>query len=150
MPASTLGDLLDRCTEFEQRLEEFYAEIRDASKDNSVRLLTYYLNRHRWHIPGALSERTTAVLQEIRDLPMPDGPADPTESFGLLATPVPEITGKALLNAAINYDSALLDLYSHVRKQKTSEDCKEVMQKLIKSEKKEIGMLKKMLEMHYF
>ena len=54
MAIVSIADLLDRASQFEERLEKYYAAIRDESEDNGVRLLTYYLARHRQHLQDAI------------------------------------------------------------------------------------------------
>ena len=68
MAIVTIGDLLDRTADFERHLEQYYADIRDRSKDNSVRLLTYCLSRHRGHLPEALKKYSPQVIGHVRKI----------------------------------------------------------------------------------
>ncbi len=55
MSVTTLGDMLDRIQDFERRLKALYADVRDRKTNDGTRLLTYYLARHRRHVPSALA-----------------------------------------------------------------------------------------------
>jgi hypothetical protein len=54
MAIVSIGDILDKAAEFERILEKYYIEIRDNTSNNGVKLLTYYLSRHRRHLQEAL------------------------------------------------------------------------------------------------
>lgn len=151
MSIASMGELLDRGKSFETRLERYYAEIRDRSTDNGVRLLTYYLARHRRHQEQALAGQDEAAILRVRTVGLKfDVPFDPAKNFHLLETPPETVTGDQLLAAAIAYDSELVSLYKSILEQPVGDEAASVVAALIRVEERDIVMLKKMLAMHYF
>lgn len=151
MAIKTIGDMFARAKGFEGELEVFYSAIRDQSEDNGVRLLTYYLSRHRKHLDDVLSTYGADFLHHIESIELKyDIPFHPETYFMPLDTPPLDITGHQLLEAAVKYDSALVDLYKAVLEQPIIEQAREVFLSLIKNEECDIVMLKKMIAMDYF
>ena len=68
MAFESIGDILDKASEFENRLENYYAAIRDESQDNGVRLLTYYFSKHLNHLKKALESFDTDKIGRIRKI----------------------------------------------------------------------------------
>ncbi len=66
----TFGDLLDRASAFEERVAHYYASIRDSSAGNEVRLLTYYLARHRRHQKHGLADLDADQKERFRAIEM--------------------------------------------------------------------------------
>jgi hypothetical protein len=151
MAIVTLGDLLDRAAEFERRVENYYAAIRDTSKDNGVRLLTYYLARHRRHQEEGFEGLDDSQKARIRAIDLKyDVSFDPERTFHLLNCPPEQITGEELLDAAAGYDAQLIELYKSILQQPLIDEARSVMEALIRVEERDIVMLKKMSAMHYF
>jgi len=146
-----VGGLLDRAEEFEQRLEDYYAAIRDKSENNGVRLLTYYLSKHRRRLRRALADLDAGELQRIRrielkyadDLTLDKEPRP-------MQTPPDEVTGEELLQAAVEHDTLLISLYRHVGEQPLIAEAQAFFDALVRVEERDIVMLKKMLAVHYF
>ena len=87
MAIVSIGDLLDRAGAFEERLEKYYAALRDASKDDGVRLLTYYLSRHRRHLQGVLKDFSAGEIERIRSVRLKyDIEFHPEKEFHLIET----------------------------------------------------------------
>jgi predicted RNA-binding protein len=146
-----MADLLDRAREFEGRLESYYATLRDQSQDNGVRLLTYYLSRHRRHLQEALGDIGAADLERIRAIKLKhDVEFHPERDFRIITVPVEEVKGKDVLEAAVDYDGALVRLYQTILNQPIHEEAAELLRSLIKIEERDIVMLKKMIAMNYF
>jgi len=146
-----MADLLDRAREFEDRLEGYYATLRDQSQDNGVRLLTYYLSRHRRHLQEALGDIDAADLARIRAIKLKhDVEFHPERDFRIIAVPVEEVKGKDVLEAAVDYDGALVGLYQTILNQPIYEEAAELLRSLIRIEERDIVMLKKMIAMNYF
>ena len=61
-------DVLARAKDFEARLECYYADIRDRSTNDGVRLLTQYLVRHCRRLPKALLSYSESDLKHIQDV----------------------------------------------------------------------------------
>lgn len=151
MAVANIGDLLDRVADFEQRLDRYYAEIRDQSEDNGVRLLTYHLSRHGRHLPKVLEEYSPQVIENIWRIGLRRNiPFVPTKEFYALGIPAGVVHGQELLEAAIKYDTVLVSLYREILEQPLMDQAQELFDSLIRVEERDIGMLKKMAAMHYF
>jgi hypothetical protein len=95
MAITSLGELLDRARQFEDRLEKYYAAIRDRSRDNGVRLLTYYLSRHRRHLQQALKSFTPERIARIKSIKLKyDIVFYPEKEFTLMQTSPEEVRGE--------------------------------------------------------
>jgi len=151
MAIVTVGDLLDRAQEFEKRLEDCYAAIRDQSQNNGVRLLTYYLSKHRRRLRRALTDLDADRAGRIRRIELKYA-----DDFSLdkqpqpLQTPPADVTGEELLNAAIEHDTLLVALYNRVLQQSPITEAQAFFEALVHVEERDIVMLKKMLVVHYF
>ena len=146
-----IGDLLARASTFEERLEEHYAAIRDETKDDGVRLLTYYLSRHRRHLQEALNDFSASEIELIRRVKLKyDIEFRPEKEFHLMKTPPQDVKGKELLEAAAGYDTELISFYKKILQQPLGTEATALVESLIRVEERDIVMLKKMLAMHYF
>ena len=151
MSIVTFGELLDRAAEFERRLERYYAALRDETEDSGVRLLTYYLSRHRWHLREALESLSPEQVARIREIRLKyDVPFHPESDFHLMKTPSKEVRGRPLLEAAVGYDEQLVKLYKSIIDQPLRDEARGFLEALIRLEEKDIVMLKKMIAMDYF
>lgn len=151
MAIVSIGDLLDRASSSENKLERYYASIRDCSRDNGVRLLTYYLARHRKHIQEALDNFSSQEVERIRKIQLKyDIDFNPEREFHLMKTPPEEVEARELLEAAVAYDQQLVDLYKKILEQPMSDEARSVVEALIRIEERDIVMLKKMIAMDYF
>jgi hypothetical protein len=151
MDTVTFGDLLDRASAFEERVAHYYASIRDSSADNDVRLLTYYLARHRRHQEQGLAGLDAGQRERIRAVEMEhDIPFVPEESFYFLDTPPEDLTGRVLLEAAVTYDTQVIALYRGVLEQSVMGEARGAVETLIRIEERDIVMIKKMMAMQYF
>ena len=151
MAERTIGALLDMALDFETSLQNFYTDIRDHSKDNGIRLLAYYLCRRRRHLAEILTEGDPKIIDALRETTL-DTNSDfsPAMHFDVIKASVMELDGKGLLEAAIRYDNALLDLYSLILRHQIAYQARDAFNELIQAEKTDITMLKKMQAMHYF
>lgn len=150
MAIVSIGDLLDRAGASEERLEKYYAALRDASKDDGVRLLTYYLSRHRRHLQEVLKDFSAGEIERIRSVRLKyDIEFHPEKEFHLIETSR-EVKGQALLEAAAGYDAELISLYQKILRQPLNPEATAFVESLIRVEERDIVMLKKMLAMHYF
>ena len=151
MAIVSIGDLLDRAGASEERLEKYYAALRDASKDDGVRLLTYYLSRHRRHLQEVLKDFSAGEIERIRSVRLKyDIEFHPEKEFHLIETSPREVKGQALLEAAAGYDAELISLYQKILRQPLNPEATAFVESLIRVEERDIVMLKKMLAMHYF
>lgn len=147
----TIRSLLDRAKEFEKRLERYYGSIRDESKDDGVRLLTYYLSRHRRRLDHALAGYGPEDLDRLCRVQLKhDVEFDPEKGFTLMKTPPPAVKGRELLEAAVGHDAQLVALYRQMLQQPIGQEASSLIESLIRLEEKDIVMLKKMIAMNYF
>jgi len=146
-----IGDVLERAREFEERLEKYYAAIRDESQDNGVRLLTYYLSRHRRHLQQAIDEMEPNLVEHINKVRLKyDIDFSPEKAFHVMEISPTKIKGNELLEAAVGYDQDLIHLYKQVLEHPLSTEAKVFIETLIRTEEKDIVMIKKMIAMDYF
>jgi DNA-binding GntR family transcriptional regulator len=151
MAITSIGELLDRAGQFEERLESYYAAIRDRSRDNGVRLLTYYLSRHRRHLQEALQSFTAEQIAHIRKIRLKyDIVFYPEKEFVLMETAPEEVHSQELLEAAVGYDLELVNLYKSILKQPIGPEGTQAVECLIRMEERDIVMIKKMIATHYF
>jgi len=146
-----IGDVLERACEFEERLEKYYAAIRDESQDNGVRLLTYYLSRHRRHLQQAIDEMEPNLVEHINKVRLKyDIDFTPEKAFHVMEISPTKVKGNELLEAAVGYDQDLIHLYKQVLEHPLSTEAKVFIETLIRTEEKDIVMIKKMIAMDYF
>lgn len=151
MPGGTLGSLMNRRRAFEAQLAAFYAEVRDRSQDNGVRLLTYYLARHRRHQEEALSAYDRTDIARFRKIRIPENIClDFPGSFAITDVRPAGVKGGELLNAALGYDRALIGLYRSILKQPLDKRTEAMLKSLIRAEERDATMLKKMTAMRYY
>lgn len=151
MTILSIGELLKRAGEFENRVEQYYAAIRDRTEDSGVRLLTYYLCRHRRHIMQALDDFDHDEAEKVcEELLMYAVEFHPEKRFRVLDIEPGDIRGRELIECAIRYNEDLIRLYENIVGQPISSEAKLLLESLICIEQKDVVMLKKMLAMHYF
>lgn len=151
MAIVSIGDLLDCVGAFEERLEKYYAAVRDKSQDNNVRLLTYHLSRHRGHLQRALNEFNSDEIERIRKTKLnPDVEFHPEEAFHVLKTAPRDVKGQKILKAASGYYAELADVYKKALQQSVNTDAEAFVQGLICMEEWDISILKKMTAMDCF
>jgi hypothetical protein len=151
LPIITVGDLLDRVRKVEIRIERYCAKIRDQSQDNGLRLLTYYLARRRRRQDQTLPPLDRRQIERIRKARLPgDIVFDPDKLFPLLNACPAEIMGGDLLQAAVNYQTALVGLYRSILQQPVIAAARPLLKSFIRVDERDIVMLKKMSAMRYF
>jgi len=147
----TIRQVLEQARQFESRLERFYASIRDQTGDDGVRLLTYYLSRHRRHLDEALGGYAPALLDRLLSIRLKhDVDFDVEGSFELLDTAPADVKSGALLEAAAGHDARLVELYRRMLLQPLGEEATALIRGLIRVEEKDIVMVRKMIAMNYF
>lgn len=151
MSVVTVGEMLDRAQDFEARLEGFYADLRDRAERDGVRLLTYYLARHRRHLPEALAAYPEGELEHIRKVPLKLSNIhfEPATYFEGKSFPS-DITANELLDTAIEFVEYLIHFYRWMADQPLGkEDCRLFLD-LLHIEEKHVVELKKTKAMDYF
>jgi hypothetical protein len=151
MAVVTLGDVLDSVADFERKLESFYADLRDRTTRDGTRLLTYYLARHRRHLPEALECCSGSDLAGIRRTPFKyDGPEfEPAACFEGRDLPS-DVTGGELLDTAIELVSLLTSVYRWLAEQPLGEKAKSLFTSLLRIEERHLIELKKTKATDYF
>jgi hypothetical protein len=143
--------MLDQAHRFEEAAAERYAAIRDLSSDNGVRLLTYWLARHRRHMDQALADLSASEVDRLRRIELKHAVhVDSGLIPGVLGIPPGTAHGNHLLTAAIQYDSELIRFYRDILSQELIAEARQLVEALIRIEERDVVMLKKMLAMDYF
>jgi len=151
MAVASIGDILKKAVDFEKTLEMYYIEIRDNTLNNGVKLLTYYLSRHRRHLTEALNNIENDDLDKIKKVELKyDVGFYFEKEFHPMKSPVTEVGGDELLEAAVGYDQKLIELYEKIQNQPIPEETRNFIGSLINIEKKDIIMLKKTMATHYY
>ncbi len=144
-------ELIERALEFEEQLENYYVEIRDTTQHEGVRLITYYLSRHRRRLHQAIDNVQKDTREHLFKIKFKyDIEFTPEKDYHPLNKPIPDITGQDLLEAAANYDLQLVDLYKKILAQPMNTEALSFVESLVRMEEKDVVMLKKMLATHYF
>lgn len=151
MAIVTIGEMLQRVERFEERLEQYYAFIRDHTRDNGVRLLTYYLSRHRRHVQEALKNYTPEEIECFKKIRLKyDVEFHPEKEFHIMKVPLEQVRGRDLLEAAVAYDTQVIQFYRKILDQSMNPDAQEFVESLVRMEERDVVMLKKMIAMNYF
>ena len=150
MPETTLGDILDRAQDFEQRLEAFYADARDRVESDGVRLLTHYLARHRDHLPGALKMCSPDELRRLRDSTVPPECPDlaPADCFNGLTVDA-GVSGREFLDTALELVGALVSFYRTLAAQELDGEARALFRSLLRIEEAHVVELTKIRDMDY-
>lgn len=148
---ATLGDFLDELKRLEKRIDRRHAIIRDATSDNNVKLLTYFLRLHARRVARC----TGAVLQwdpqALRTAVLPPTFAfSPRETLAILKTPPAEITGAQLLHSTARYHTQLLDAITAIRLHSSRGKVRCLLSDVIRLERQTLQMLRRMMKIHYF
>jgi len=147
----TIEELINRVNDFEGRLEAYYADLRNRATQDGTRLLTYYLSRHRHHLPDVLTAFSSEQLAEIRHewVRYDDTEFDPRRLFTDRESPS-DISGRELLQTAIGLVEDLLRFYEWLNQQPLGEDAKRLVEGLLRTEETHVIELKKTLATDYF
>ena len=151
MAIVTINELFQRAQAFEEKLVDFYASIRDESENNGVRLVTYYLARHRRHLQTALDDFKSEDIYKVKNVQLKyDIDFTPDKALDVSALEPKNINARQLLEAAADYDMILIELYKSILKQPIGELASSLLESLLKVEERDIVMIKKMIAMDYF
>jgi hypothetical protein len=151
MSAVLLGVFLDRLFTFEDRLASFFEVVRDQSRDNGVRLLTYYMSRQRRQQREAFADTEPGLLKQIKKIEVrQDVEFCPEAASPLLALRPAAVTGKEFLDAAVAYDKALVAFFRQVLAGPVNDEVRALIESLIRAAEHDILMMKKMIAMNCF
>ncbi len=151
MAQTTVGEMLDKAQNFEHRLESYYADLRDRATKDGIRLLTYYLVRHRRHLPKVISSYSADQMSRIRKIRLKyEGPSFDTGTLFQGKELSPTVSGKELLDVSIQFVEELMHFYSWLAEQRLGEEGTGLFQNLLKVEETHVVELKKTRAMNYF
>ena len=151
MAIVNIDELFKRAESFEHRVERYYAQIRDETESNGVRLLTYYLAKHRRHLEQVLKDFETAAVAKVKEVKLKyDVDFSPEHEFRLFEKEAKSIGSQELLDTAAAYDASLIALYKKILSQPIGEEAALIFENLVRVEEKDIVMIKKMIAMNYF
>jgi rubrerythrin len=151
MAIVTLGSFLDEIARFEQSAEKYYADLRDRTSNDGVRLLTHYLAKRKQHLPQALSLVTPEDLAEARKFPiLISENLIPGQEFFTQQRLDDDADGGRLLSAAIIFTETLLTIYEKMVAAIPSGRAHSLFRTLAVIEHRAIVELKKILAMDYF
>ncbi|MHC4502562.1 MAG: hypothetical protein ACYTFI_04580 [Planctomycetota bacterium] len=150
MSVTTLGDMLDRVEDFEQRLVALYSSVRDGTTNDGTRLLTYYLARHRRHLPAALKSCTSTQIEEIRRTPLKyDGPDfEPRALLDRVELPA-SATANEVLDTAVALVQTLTAVYRWMAYRQLGDEASLLFNSLLKIEETHLVELKKIRAVDY-
>ncbi len=147
----TIGDMLARAEDFETRLENFYADLRDRATSDGVRLLTYYLARHRKHLPDALANFDPSEIRRWKQIPLKynDTEFEPRRLFQGRNLPN-DVSARELLDHAIELVEHLTHFYRWLTIHPLGVSANQLFGMLLRIEVSHLVELKKMKAMDYF
>ena len=150
MSVTTLGDMLDRIEDFERRLAALYADVRDRTTNDGTRLLTYYLARHRRHLPSALRSCTSPEIEKIRRTPLKyDGPPfEPRSCLEDVELPV-SVTANEVLDTAVALVETLTAVHRWITDRQLGDEASLLFGSLLKIEESHLVELKKIRAVDY-
>lgn len=146
-----IGDIIDFISQREALLGDYYAAVRDNSRDNDAKLLSYYLSRRYRYFRSSLEEFGLKKLHKLRQRRIREKlDVFPKEWLDLPSMSPNQITGGDLLKIAIRHNKKLIALYRHMLNQPLTKDTRLLIRNLQHQEEKESTNFKKMLAMNYF
>ncbi len=150
MSVTTLGDMLDRIQDFERRLKALYANIRDRTTNDGTRLLTYYLARHRRHLPSALESCSSSQIEKIRRTPLKyDGPEfEPRSRLEGVELPTSAVANE-VLDTAVELVETLTAVYRWIADRQLGDEASLLFGSLLKIEMSHLIELKKIRAVDY-
>jgi|GEM_PF-5167002 rubrerythrin len=151
MAIVNLGSFLDEIAKFEQSAEQYYADLRDRTRNDGVRLLTHYLARRKQHLPQAMSLIKQQDLEEARRFPvLLSEDQVPGPAFFAEHRLDDNADGGRLLAQAIIFTETLLQLYEKMVEMIPSGPAHGLFRTLTVIEQRAVVELKKILAMNYF
>ena len=151
MSAVTVGDMLERVRGFERRLEVYYADMRDTTASDGVRLLTHYLARRRHHLRDALESYSPEQLEHIRRVRLKYDDTDFSLQHSFEGTGLPAAAGgNELLDVAISLVETLIRFYRWMAGQPLGHEAGGLFESLLHIEERHVVELKKIRAMDYF
>jgi rubrerythrin len=143
--------MLESAREFERRLEAYYAELRDRSTNDGARLLTYYLARHRKHLPEALESLPAPQLEGLCRVRLQSEMPEFHLPGCFRGKDLPaSASGDELLGVAIELVETLAAFYRSLAERLPEGEAHELAEELLHIEEVHLIELKKTKATHYF
>jgi rubrerythrin len=151
MAIVNLGSFLDEIARFEQSAEDYYADLRDRTGNDGVKLLTHYLAKRKQHLPQGMSLIKAENLEEARAVPILIS-EDQIPGTALFTEHRlhDNATASELLAKAIIFAETLLHLYEEMAERIPSGQAHGLFRTLSVIEHRAVVELKKILAMDYF
>jgi hypothetical protein len=150
MRVETVGEILKHAIKFEDLVADVYMAVSRASTREGVRLLTAYMSRHRRRLWRALGDLPSGYLANVARAIL-HYPVDVTEMRQLLDAGLsPDASAQEVLDAAIRFDEALVRFYTRAVEGTDDREGREVLESLLRAERRDEVELKKIKAMDYF
>ena len=150
MSITTVRDVLEHANRFERMIAEYYEDIEKHSSREGVRLLCHYMSRHADRIREMCEKLPPKQFKRLAAHPVRYEPSGADrhslENMSLDA----DAPSEEVLDAAIQLDECLVDLFKQVERQTNDEEIAGFFKSLIASEISDEKRLKKIKAMHYF
>ncbi|MEI6219357.1 MAG: hypothetical protein WCP86_10695 [bacterium] len=146
-----IGQLLDSIDGFEQRFESYFTLVRDKSRNNGARLVSYCLALHRRQQATVLGGLKPKVVQQARKKELKSGIVPELDTLIRVPDSKPEmVTGKELIETAIRSNKEMVCVYRAILTQRAGKEVQAVLTAHVLVKDRDIATLKKMLAMNYF
>jgi hypothetical protein len=146
-----IGQLLDSFDGFEQRFEDYFTLVRDKSRDNGARLVSYCLALHRRQQATVLGGLKPDVVQQARKTQLKsDIVTDLDTRIRVPASKPEKATGKVLIETAIRSNTEMVSVYRAILTHVSGNEVRAVLNAHLLVKERDIATLKKMLAMNYF
>jgi hypothetical protein len=148
----TVGEIFRDIEQFEDRLQQYYAEVRDKTREDDLRLLTYYLATRRRHTKKAFTSVSEATGARVKDTRLEDGPGFEAEHGRAILGLSPESVGAVeLLNMAVDHCREQIGLYGTLTELwPDGDEARDILVRLKELEEADIKIMRDMIKMDYF
>ena len=151
MSLVTVGDLIDRASDFEICIEKYYADLRDRAVNDGVRLVTYSLARRKRRLVETLDNYSSKQIELIRRIPVKFEVVDLRNESYFSDRILPDDTNAdTLLRNAVEFVELLISFYREIAQKSPGEEIGVLFSSLLKIEEKDVIELKKIRAMNYF
>jgi len=143
MIAITVGNILEHVENFENSLTEFFEHLHVNTYDERVKLLTGYIACHRHRTLAALDKIPHEQIEHVKKQLLPYQPDIPGAHCFKKIKLSPDSTPLTILEAAIEFDECLAQMYRQISRQPVAREIKDFFENLAKYEEADETNLKK-------
>lgn len=141
MAYDQVRDVLDRARRFHHESSERFAQLREETGDERMRLILDYLGQRAQALESQIAEYERAAAPTLLDAWVTFAPAARlNEELAQIRVP-PGATVPELVRAALRVDEGLLHLYREAARQAPNEDVREVFIRLLAEGEQELSRL---------